>query len=405
LKEIGMFATIGDNTKHNHRKHPLIVGCLLLGLAAVPDAMVVPVLHELTVDRFGVSEGSAHYFMAINLLGAVFAIGVLALLKRRFSSSVLFISAAVLSAVFMVLMAISTSWWQFLLFRCFEGGADLLLLSIPFRLIAGAGKHERYAGRIGGGFTAMMVALAIGVGVGSALGSESSESVLWVGSGIMVVLTLIAVYLRRTIDNLPPSPLPDSNTCPLIPREWVGAGFYALDRGLAALVSTSLPILLASGFNITKMTLGVALAGMFLSLAAFSAPVGVLADRYGGAKVRFIASLMCGIAIAGLGLMVWLPPEVLLVPCLLMYGVGASGLMPSAFSLAVRQDASNLVFGSLQAAGQAGYAFGVLGGGLLITVVALPPDLMLGRLFPVAGFLFILCNCLLLLVLGKMAKR
>ncbi len=55
-----MFATIGDNTKHNHRKHPLIVGCLLLGLAAVPDAMVVPVLHELTVDRFGVSEGSAH---------------------------------------------------------------------------------------------------------------------------------------------------------------------------------------------------------------------------------------------------------------------------------------------------------------------------------------------------------
>ncbi|MBC8200861.1 MAG: MFS transporter [Planctomycetes bacterium] len=400
-----MFATIGDKSKHSRGKHPLIVGCLLLGLAAVPDAMVVPVLHDLTVERFGVSEGSAHYFMAINLLGAVLAIGVLAFLKRRLSSSVLFISAAVLSAIFMALMALSTSWWLFLLFRCFEGGADLLLLSIPFRLIAGAGENERYAGRIGGGFTAMMVALAIGVGFGSAIGSESPESVLWTGTGIMAVLALIAAYVRRTVDNLPPSPLPDSQTCPLIPREWVGAGFYALDRGLAALVSTSLPILLASGFNITKMTLGVALVGMFLSLAVFSAPVGLLADRYGGAKIRLIASLMCGIALAGLGLMVWLPPVVLLVPCLLMYGVGASGLMPSAFSVAVRQDASNLVFGSLQAAGQAGYALGVLGGGLLITVVVLPPDLMIGRLFPIAGFLFIVCNCLLLFALRTMAKR
>ena len=88
-----------------------------------------------------------------------------------------------------------------------------------------------------------------------------------------------------------------------------------------------------------------------------------------------------------------------------MYGVGASGLMPSAFAVSVRQDASNLVFGSLQAAGQAGYAIGVLGGGLLITVVALPPALMLSRMFPIAGILFILCNCLLLLALSKMAKR
>jgi MFS family permease len=251
----------------------------------------------------------------------------------------------------------------------------------------------------------MMVALAFGVGIGSAVGDNSAESVLWVGAGIMSVLSLIALIVRRTVDNLPPSPLPEAHHCPLIPREWVGAGFYALDRGLAALVSTSLPILLASGFNITKMTLGVALAGMFLSLAAFSAPVGVLADRYGGAKVRLIASLMCGVALAGLGLMAWLPPEIILVPCLLMYGVGASGLMPSAFSLAVRQDASNLVFGSLQAAGQAGFAAGVLGGGLLLTVVVLPPDLMLSRMFPIAGFLFILFNCLLLFVLGNMAKR
>ena len=123
--------TNSRKTKQIQGKHPLIVGCLLVGLAAIPDAMVVPVLYDLTVERFGVSDGVAHYFMAINLLGAVLAIIALATIKRRLSSSVLFISAAVMSAVLMALMAITTSWWLFLAFRCLEGGSDLLLLSIP----------------------------------------------------------------------------------------------------------------------------------------------------------------------------------------------------------------------------------------------------------------------------------
>ncbi len=399
-----MFATINAQKEHKRSKN-LLIGCLLLGLAAIPDAMVVPVLHDLTVVKFGVSEGVAHYFMAVNLLGAVLAIGVLAVLKRRFSSSTLFIAATIISSIMMACMAMADSWGLFLAIRCLEGGADILLLSIPFRLIAGAGNKDRYAGRIGGGFTAMMIALAIGAGLGGALGGESAESVLWAGSLIMVVLALIAANVRSIIDKMPPSPLPAANRCPLIPREWVGAGFYAIDRALAALVSTSLPILLASGFNVPKVTLAVALVGMFLSLAAFSAPAGLLADRYGGGRVRLVASLMCGLSLAGLGLMAWLPPEIILLPSLLMYGVGASGLMPSAFSVAVRQDASNLVFSSLQTAGQAGFAIGVLGGGLLITTISLPADLMFSRMFPIAGVIFIALNCLLLFALGNMAKR
>ncbi len=104
-----MFATISDKAGYKHSKHPFIVGCLLLGLAAVPDAMVVPVLYDLTSARFGVSQGTAHYFMAINLLGAIGAIGLLALLKRRFSSSVLFVSAALISAILMASMAMTSS--------------------------------------------------------------------------------------------------------------------------------------------------------------------------------------------------------------------------------------------------------------------------------------------------------
>ena len=384
---------------------PLVVGCVLLGLAVIPDAMVVPVLKELTVDRFGVSDGNAHLFMAVNLLGAVLAVGAIALLNRRCSSSTLVIFSAVLSAVFMAGMALTTSWWGMLCLRCLEGGTDLVLLAVPLRIIASAGSSKRYAGRMGGGFTVMMVSMALGVGIGGGVGQNSAVAVLWSSSIVMVILALIAVILRRTVDNVPDSPRPDPQKYPLIQKEWLGAGFLAIDRGLTALVSTSLPILLASGFSVGALTLGIVLGGMFLALAVFATPAGILADHYGGAKIRIIASVMCGVSLAGLGLMAWLPPVIILPPCLLVYGVGAAGLLPSAFSIAVRPEASNFVFSSLQAAGQLGYAIGVLGGLFVISVVTLPANAMLSWMFPIAGVLFIMLNIILLAVLSTMQKR
>ena len=287
----------------NKYKHPLVVGCLLLGIAAIPDVMVVPVLKELTVDRFGVSEGNAHFFMAVNLLGALLAVGMLALLNRRISSTVLLSVSALSSVILMSCMALTTSWGAFLAFRCVEGGADLILLAIPLRIIASAGDRERFAGRMGGGFTVLMVAMAIGVGIGGRLGTSNPENVLWAGSCIMLLLTLIVVIMRTTIENVPTSPRSASSKCPLLPKEWVGAGFLAIDRGLAALVSTSLPILLASGFAIGSITLGVALAGMFLALAIFAAPFGILADRFGERRFGLLLPYFAGSPSLDLG--VW----------------------------------------------------------------------------------------------------
>ena len=95
-----MIVKVSDKTPQEQSKRPLVVGCLLLGLAAIPDAMIVPVLHDLTVGRFGVSESAAHLLMAVNLLGAIFAVGLLFVFKRRFPSSVLLIASAFLSAIF-----------------------------------------------------------------------------------------------------------------------------------------------------------------------------------------------------------------------------------------------------------------------------------------------------------------
>ena len=84
----------------------LVAGCVLLAVASLPDAMVVPVLHGLSVDRFGVGEGAAHAFMAVNLLGAVGVVLLLAILKRRSPPSQLLPIAAVVSMILLALMSV-----------------------------------------------------------------------------------------------------------------------------------------------------------------------------------------------------------------------------------------------------------------------------------------------------------
>ena len=38
----------------------------LLAIVSLPDAMVVPVLKGLLVDRYGVSVGAAHWFLGVS---------------------------------------------------------------------------------------------------------------------------------------------------------------------------------------------------------------------------------------------------------------------------------------------------------------------------------------------------
>ena len=387
------------------RQHPLVVGCVLLGVAAIPDAMVVPVLHGLCVHGFGVSEGAAHAFMAVNLVGAIVAVGLLALLNRRVPTSTLLGISAASSVLLMSAMAVAPSWWALLVLRGLEGGADLILLAIPFRMIASCGSESRYGARMGLSFTVMFLSLGLGVGLGTVIGSDHAPNVLWAAAVSSGILLLIVAIVHRTVDNMTASPRPSEGVCPLIPREWIGGMFLGIDRLLSALVSVTLPILLVSGFDVDSANLAVALGGMFLALAIFSAPAGYLADRVGGVKVRIISATMCSFGLAGLGLMLWLPPVVILAPCLLLYGAGAAGLMPSAFSASVRRQASTLVFSSLQAIGQCGYAIGIVGGWILLSSISLPPQHMLTALFPIAGLLFLIANLLLVAALRTLLNK
>jgi hypothetical protein len=79
--------------------------------------------------------------------------------------------------------------------------------------------------------------------------------------------------------------------------------------------------------------------------------------------------------------------------------------MPSAFAASVRREASTLVFSTLQAAGQGGYAVGIVAGLVLVSFLELPPEILLTGLFPIAGVLFIGANLLLATSLRHLLKN
>ena len=60
---------------------PLVL--LLILLSALPDAMLVPVLRDLLVERYGASAEAAQAFLAVNLLGAGLAVPLVRWLRRR----------------------------------------------------------------------------------------------------------------------------------------------------------------------------------------------------------------------------------------------------------------------------------------------------------------------------------
>ncbi len=378
-------------------RHPVALGCLLLGLAAVPDAMVMPVLHDLSVDRFGVSEGAAHGFMAVNIIGALAIIAVLALINRRIKASTVMTIAALTSAMMLVAMVFATSWSMMLCFRLVEGGADLMLSVIPIRMVAASGRRDRYGGRMGIAFTIMFLSLGVGVFIGAIFGSVDSSYVLWFGGLISLIIFTTSLICRETINIVNEHSKKHLARVRLVAKEWVGTGFSALDRLISALISVTLPLLLVSGYGIERSTLGIGMACMFVAIALFAAPAGFLADHIGGMKVRLIAVCTCGLALMGLGLMKWFPPEWVLGPCLLINGIGSAGLMPSSFSLCVRREASTLVFSTMQAAGQCGYTFGVVGGGILLATVSIPAETMFIRLFVITGLIYLALNLLLLM--------
>ena len=156
--------------------------CAMLFVSALPDAMVVPVLKQLLVDRYGVSVGAAHAFMCVNLVGALAAIALVGFIRRKCNLANTILIAAILNAALLGIMAYPIGFVPTLFLRCAEGAVDLIVYAVIFTFIARTGPSNKRGQQMGAAATAMMLGIASGLAFGGIIGKDTAVMCLIAGA-------------------------------------------------------------------------------------------------------------------------------------------------------------------------------------------------------------------------------
>ncbi len=356
----------------------VLIPTIMLFCAAIPDTMFAAILKQLFVDRYGVSDSAAHLFMAVNIIGVIGGVFVMKRLRHMVTPIKLLFIAAIAEAALLLLMGLPIGFIPTLLVRVVEGGTDLILLAVPLTLIA----NELGEGRQTQGFGIGAMTLLIGLAVGAILGGFiASAAVFSVGAGLTLIIAIIAAtQMRRPVSN-PIKKLvePKSHkTTTISTQAWCGSWLMASDRGLSALLATTIPLALASG-NLPPQTIGIAIAICLAIMALGSWPAAWLADRTSVHKIRILATSIYAfgfflLAIGPLTSVAWLMPNMAVI------GIGAAGLMPTALTLGSQHRANSSEVALMEGASQIGYTLAVLAAALMLYLLSGPLELLSGPL-------------------------
>ncbi len=354
-------------------KWPLAMAIGMLYLGALPNGLVTPLLSELFVERYGTSVAASHWFMAVNLIGAVAVLPLLARLRKSMPPSVLLAGAAVFSGALFALMAMPIGFAWTLSLRILEGAADLVLLAIIFDLLSKAGAARRRGARFGAAGTILMLGIATGFIGGGAIGQHDAVMALVVGSLACFAIATFALLRHAHFDGLVRSCPLVSDTGAIDSRNtasplWPALIMTAGDRALAGLASTTLLFYFALAVHFEPQVRGMLLGGTLLLTALGSWPAGCLADRFGHLRVRAASSTVYCVSLASIPLLAPLGVAPLAL-AMLCFGIAGAGLMPTSIVLASRSGRGSLAMGAYHASGNLGYH--LLGVGAAATLLAI----------------------------------
>ncbi|MCA9285783.1 MAG: MFS transporter, partial [Phycisphaerales bacterium] len=221
---------------------PLWFLLVLVFLACLPDAMLPPVLQGLLVQRYGITPTAAHWFMTVNLIGALAAVPVLVVVRRRLPPALVLAVGAAANAALLLALAAPIGFGWSVGVRLAEGVADMVVLAVLFDLLSRGGPRAWRGHRLGLGGTALMLGLAVGAVAGGRLGRDAPLAVLPAGAAACGVLGLLSVFgwrlLRRSDSAQAPAPETDHRANALAPL-WPSLAMFGADRALAGLLSTT----------------------------------------------------------------------------------------------------------------------------------------------------------------------
>jgi|TARA_B100001964_G_scaffold33444_1_gene35423 MFS family permease len=342
--------------------------CLLVALAALPDAMVPLALKAGVMDRWGVSPSAAHWFVAASLVGAFLAVPMLRRLQARFGPGQLVAGAALINGVALVALWSPVGFGTALGIRVFEGMADLLSLAVLLGLLE-AGSQHRAGRRFGPAGLALMLGLAMGAVVGGTTAPSIGSGVFLIGAAMCLLLAVAAAGWSAPLGRIAARQMRVAEAMARSGRRsplWPALTFAFGDRALGAVVSVTATLYLVDELNRSSAFVGWAV-GVSLAILALGAwPAGLLADRIGAIPVRVVSVVGYAGAFAALAAAPWMNTTAVLL-VLVVLGVAGAGLYPTTLIMAGRAGGGPVDMGGVHAMGSLGYFVGIVGAGMMLT--------------------------------------
>jgi len=372
------------------------LGTLAL-LTLVPVTLPVPVLRELVLERFSVSELATSTFMSINMIGAIIAAPLAGALSDRFGRRRPFVVGALLiDALCFWALTLPVSFPVFMMVRFVEGCAHIFALSLVLAhasAVASDRQRGRVMGMVGAG---LLLGVALGAPLGGVLGRLGPLAVLHTG---IVILLLTAAFAAAVLRGSPRTAGPERPGLREIvatlrdrPLVVVPLVYAFVDRFTVGFFTTTFSLYLKRIHDVSPAQVGMLLGAFMLPFALLSYPFGRLSERV--SPVRMLAGGSLGYGVATMTLGGW--PVAGLPVLMLSLGILAAVMFVPSLLLVVDSSdprARATVLGAFNAAGALGFIVGPLVAGGISQWVASSHGWQTGysTAFVVAGLSEVLC--------------
>jgi MFS family permease len=346
--------------------------CLLIFLSALPDAMVVPVLKDLMVDRYGVTRTQAQAFLLVNLIGAALAVALMPRLQRSVTPLRLLVMASVADAVLLSAPWFPLGWSGTMVVRTLEGVPDAITFGLLLQLLGRSGRGSVPA-RLGLGSMVLLGGVGCGMALGGLAGKlvgPGQERVVFLLGAASSALVAVLVLVRSSSIAGATEPTDEghaaitaaargsSASVPASVPPWVVLSMAFVDRATGGVLTGTLSLFLAGFFPYDASERGWMVGLPLLAMAAGAWPAGAAAARIGTLQVRLVAGMTYAAALAVVPFVGDAQP--LLVALLAVLGLAGAALLPTSLALEHAVDRGAAGFTAFATSGGIGYASGAV---------------------------------------------